>query len=923
MYNNKFAHLLATFSCLLSASFMMPFAEAESFYVSPAGDDSAAGSETAPWATIQKAADTVPEGSTVYLREGIYNEKVLIQRGGTSESTRITFTNYPDETPIIDGTGIVGGQYSGLVLVVDAGYITLEGMEVRNNSIAHGVRAAGSITHLIFNKLRVHDNAKSGIVVNQRDPEQRNYTYIRNCVVFRNEWAGIHVDWGLGGYFVIEGNTVYENRGTGNYDAIETGVGDTGSGVHHVVVRNNNIYDNNPDDFEGVDAIDLGGRNDTMSHWLVENNVVSGPSRQHVKFSQPVDYGIMRRNVLNSSGFIDLYAPPYTRSCIYQNTLFETIHGIQFSVSGRPQDLNWGGIQFRNNVFALTQSYSILSIYGDILDRSFESMFFDGDLFLFSEEFSEENVRNLTDNWQEVGQEPHALITEVTAAELFRDPDAGDFRLPEASPAVDAGLPLTVTASTGTGNVIPVYEAFYFHDDWDGLIEADEIQVGGNSRVRIVSIDLDTNLIEVDRDLTWSEGDPVSLPWSGAAPDVGALERESPEIMDSIIVTSPNGGETYALGATLPITWTMAGTTGTEVEILGHGAGRTFTLAATTPNDGAYDWVIPQGQALATDYTIEVRSLAYPTIFDSSNASFTIGGTPPADSITILTPNGGESFARGETTEITWTSTGNVGANVKIKARKGTSSANITNSTPNDGSFTWQVPNGFPLGTGMYIEIASTTNPSILDICDGTFTITSTPVTPTITVTTPNGGETYALGATVSIIWTTAGTTGSEVEILAHGAGQTFTLAATTPNDGAFDWVVPQGQPLATDYTIEVRSLAYPTIFDSSNASFTIGGTPPADSITILTPNGGESFARGETTEITWTSTGNVGANVKITARKGTSSGVITNSTPNDGSYTWTVPASYPHGPGMYIEIASTTNPSILDICDGTFTITP
>ena len=635
MCSNKFAHLLVTCSCLLSASFVVPFAEAEFFYVSPAGDNSAAGSETAPWATIQKAADTVPEGSTVYLREGIYNEKVLIQRGGTSESTRITFTNYPDETPVIDGTGVVGGEYSGLLFVAEADYITLEGLEVRNNSIAHGIRVSDNATHLIFNKLRVHDNAKSGIVVNQRDPEQRNYTYIRNCVVFRNEWAGIHVDWGLGGYFVIEGNTVYENRGTGNYDAIETGVGDTGSGVHHVVVRNNNIYDNNPDDFEGVDAIDLGGRNDTMSHWLVENNVVSGPSRQHVKFSQPVDYGIMRRNVLNSSGFIDLYAPPYTRSCIYQNTLFETIHGIQFSVSGRPQDLNWGGIQFRNNVFALTQSYSILSIYGDILDRSFESMFFDGDLFLFSEESSEENVRNLTDNWQEVGQEPHALITEVTAAELFRDPDAGDFRLPEASPAVDAGLPLTVTASAGTGNVIPVYEAFYFHDGWDGLIEADEIQVGGNSRVRIVSIDLDTNLIEVDRDLTWSEGDPVSLPWSGSAPDVGALERDGTAPVITVLdpaLTEVKAGGTYAEpGATAvddvdgAITVTIGGDTVDPNAAVG-------TIFAIT-----YDAVDAAGnEALQAIRTVTVVDAAPPSTTTPSICDCSGPGSEGSNSIEFL-----------------------------------------------------------------------------------------------------------------------------------------------------------------------------------------------------------------------------------------------------------------------------------------------
>ncbi|MGA2746584.1 MAG: DUF1565 domain-containing protein, partial [Candidatus Sulfotelmatobacter sp.] len=43
-----------------------------SFYVSTTGNDSNPGSQSAPWRTIQHAAETVRPGSTVNVRGGVY-----------------------------------------------------------------------------------------------------------------------------------------------------------------------------------------------------------------------------------------------------------------------------------------------------------------------------------------------------------------------------------------------------------------------------------------------------------------------------------------------------------------------------------------------------------------------------------------------------------------------------------------------------------------------------------------------------------------------------------------------------------------------------------------------------------------------------------------------------------------------------------
>src|SRR5437870_13883811 len=56
------------------------------FYVSPSGNDSNPGSLSAPWRTIQMAANTVSAGSTVMVQSGQYDERVSVTRSGSSGS---------------------------------------------------------------------------------------------------------------------------------------------------------------------------------------------------------------------------------------------------------------------------------------------------------------------------------------------------------------------------------------------------------------------------------------------------------------------------------------------------------------------------------------------------------------------------------------------------------------------------------------------------------------------------------------------------------------------------------------------------------------------------------------------------------------------------------------------------------------------
>jgi len=95
---------LGLFLVLISSSSLMAQSGA-TYYVSKSGKDSNSGSYTAPWLTIQHAANSVTAGATVYVEAGVYNESVSFPASGTA-ANYITFASYPGQTAVIDGTGV-------------------------------------------------------------------------------------------------------------------------------------------------------------------------------------------------------------------------------------------------------------------------------------------------------------------------------------------------------------------------------------------------------------------------------------------------------------------------------------------------------------------------------------------------------------------------------------------------------------------------------------------------------------------------------------------------------------------------------------------------------------------------------------------------------------------------------------------------
>lgn len=106
----------------------------------------------------------------------------------------------------------------------------------------------------------------------------------------------------------------------------------------------------------------------------------------------------------------------------------------------------------------------------------------------------------------------------------------------------------------------------------------------------------------------------------------------------TITVTSPNGGEQWNRYLPHSITWTD--NLGGEVNIALYRNGvYSATLASNTPSDGEYLWTPDSMLATGPGYSVRITSVISPTVFDASDAPFTLNdGVVIARDDMALTP---------------------------------------------------------------------------------------------------------------------------------------------------------------------------------------------------------------------------------------------------------------------------------------------
>jgi hypothetical protein len=140
------------------------------YYVSPDGKDSNPGTESLPWKTMARATSMATAGTTVFIMQGTYNERLIPVNSGTVEKP-VIFASYPGDTVTLTGAGIdfqpgpVNDKWwNGIIQIQDLNHIKISGLRVINSD-ASGIVVIGG-NYITIEKNYTDSTYSPGIEIN-------------------------------------------------------------------------------------------------------------------------------------------------------------------------------------------------------------------------------------------------------------------------------------------------------------------------------------------------------------------------------------------------------------------------------------------------------------------------------------------------------------------------------------------------------------------------------------------------------------------------------------------------------------------------------------------------------------------------------------------------------------------------------------
>ena len=534
---------------------------AATYFVLPSGKDSNVGSQKSPWKTIQHATDKVYPGDTVFVGGGTYSGKVNFTQNGTSNRP-ITFRNIDGQTPILDGGSTVINGYDSLVWFKNVSHIKFSGFEIKNSS-SYNLYVGGESHHLEISDNNIYGAGASNVFIEGPNSQPAFSKFINNKV--HNAYqGGITLWYSLGGYYTFENNEVYGNVGNSNYDGLQIGGGaSSDKGLHHIVVRNNHIYDNGKAE-QGEDNLDLGGHF-LNHHYLVEFNDVHGNigsfklNSGDILIPGSLKAGVSGHHIARFNKFTGIGWNGYNQPnpiVFYNNTFVDSGTWLQFYSDGSPGkpsfgnstyifDSDTGRMNWKNNLFwqekSALDAYGILTAGTPPVDMSYSSVKLQNNMYRFNGQrigVSKNSIYSAVkpadfetyQTWNEPNkQDIDSNSTIVNSSSMFANISSRNFELVKGAPAIDKGIALTKATNSGINSILlKVDRASYFQDGYcvkhECLSMPDSIVIGNNTPIDIVSInDLDNTII-LASPATWQPGTAVTLPYFGSAPDIGVYE---------------------------------------------------------------------------------------------------------------------------------------------------------------------------------------------------------------------------------------------------------------------------------------------------------------------------------------------------------------------------------------------------------------
>jgi hypothetical protein len=495
-----------------------PEAIAATYYVSPPGNDSNSGTESSPWGTIQKAADTLAAGDTVIVQAGTYNERVTPARSGTPGNP-ITFLAGSGPRPKLRGFTLNSRSH----ISVNGFEITTSGFSSDSNP---SFLASGTTNIKILNNY-IHDTSDIGL---RSPPSSSASAKSFNMHIKGNTFAYIGSPGSRTMAIQVWGNgTLVEDN---DFSHTEDMVRVHG---HYIVVRNNTMHDTDEADAGGghIDGVQSFCPSaypgvEVATYLLVEGNYHHNnpDSNSHFALINATDScGGTTEVILRQNRIFNLGSTSYVSDT---NQSFGSYHKYYNNTTLNGRLGSSGGTTI--NINGIAHAAVINNIFVDAIDSTSRKMY---SLDSSGTSGGDYNLAYMTSGsvtWADpIASEPHGIRDQNP---LFVS--STDFHLQSGSPARDAGGPLTtvVAGDSGSGTSLLVADAHFFQDGWAG-VNPDWVAVGTTGNVaQISSIDYSSNTLTLASSLARQAGDSVWLfkdssgrqVLYGSAPDIGAFE---------------------------------------------------------------------------------------------------------------------------------------------------------------------------------------------------------------------------------------------------------------------------------------------------------------------------------------------------------------------------------------------------------------
>ncbi len=230
-------------------------------------------------------------------------------------------------------------------------------------------------------------------------------------------------------------------------------------------------------------------------------------------------------------------------------------------------------------------------------------------------------------------------------------------------------------------------------------------------------------------------------------------------------------------------------------------SGQDYSLTGASPClQAAGNYTFPAGHSLNYQYVrhLQVEARTMPGGLDLGAFERMSGSTTPG--IFLTAPNGGEVWTAGNTHQVSWTSTGSI-STVDLEyssAGTGGTFVSIAQGVTNSGSYQWTVP---PVDSAQCVVRINDSGGSASDTGDAVFTIRPAP---SVTVTSPNGGELWTAGVPETITWDFSNMSGGVSIQLYKADAAVANLVSPPAEDLAYQWNIPVNTAPGDDYSIRI-----------------------------------------------------------------------------------------------------------------------